>query len=156
MEKRHGILLAALVGLALLTAACGNSSTSSSPSTSTRVTSGTSKSTATTGASSADDTAAFCKDAATAKSQLLVWTAATPGSPSAAAEPLVQTFQKLAAEAPPAIKPQVQDLETTFVQLEKYDTVTDANTLLQEGPLTTGHVTPDSNALGNYVNANCL
>ena len=54
-----------------------------------------------------------------------------------------------------AIKPQVQDLATTFVQLEKYDAVTDPNTLLQEGPLTSGHVTPDSNALGNYSTAHC-
>ena len=95
------------------------------------------------------------EDAATAKSELLVWTGATPGSPSAAAEPVAQTLQTLAAESPAAIKAQVQDLQSTFVQLEKYDTVTDPNTLLQEGPLTTGHVTPDSNALGTYVNAHC-
>jgi hypothetical protein len=85
----------------------------------------------------------------------LVWATATPGSPSAAAEPLAQTFKTLAGEAPAAIKSQVEDLETTFVQLERYDTVTDPNTLLQEGPLTNGHVTPDGNALSAYVTAHC-
>ncbi len=154
MKRNHGVMLSALVGLALLATACGSSSSSGSTTTSTQGTTASST-TATTGAGSATDTAAFCKDAATVKSELLVWTGATPGSPSAAAEPVAQTLQTLAAESPAAIKAQVQDLQSTFVQLEKYDTVTDPNTLLQEGPLTTGHVTPDSNALGTYVNAHC-
>ena len=92
---------------------------------------------------------------ASAKSKLLTWTTATPGSSAAAAEPLVQAFKTIANEAPAAIKVHVEDLANTFVQLEKYDNVTDPNTLLQEGPLTTGHVTPDSNALYAYAEAHC-
>ncbi len=92
---------------------------------------------------------------ASAKSKLLTWTTATPGSSAAAAEPLAQAFQTIAGEAPASVKAQVEDLANTFVQLEKYDNVTDPNTLLQEGPLTTGHVTPDSNALYTYADAHC-
>jgi len=137
-KPSYGLSIALLTGLTLLATACGSSSASTSTPTSTKATAQT---TVTSGAASAAGTGtSFCKDAAAAKSQLLVWATATPGSPSAAAEPLAHSFQTLAGEAPAAIKSQVDDLATTLVQPEKYDTVTDPNVLLQEGPLTNGHV----------------
>ncbi len=97
----------------------------------------------------------FCSDVTKANFQLVKWTAATPGSADAAAEPLAAAYAKIAGEAPAVIRPQVQDLAATFLQLEKFDKVTDPATLLQEGPLTTGHVTPDSNAIGTYADTHC-
>ena len=155
MKLRHKLYLPALVGLALVGTACGSSSSATSSPSSTVSKSSGSSTTSTTATASASTSGSFCNDVASAKSKLLTWTTATPGSSAAAAEPLAQAFQTIANEAPAAIKTQVEDLANTFVQLEKYDNVTDPNTLLQEGPLTNGHITPDGNALYAYADAHC-
>ena len=155
MHRRGWLSLVVVSGLLVLAAACSSSHTSASSPLSSTTTSAAARATSTTGAASSQPGGSFCKDVASAKSQLLAWTTATPGSSAAAAEPLAHAFQTIAGEAPAAVKSQVQDLAATFVQLEKYDTVTDPNTLLQEGPLTNGHVIPDSNALGTYADAHC-
>ena len=146
--------------LALLAAACGSSSSHSSATTNTTPT--TLATTTSLAASSPSSTApaatgggSFCADVAAAKPKILTWTTATPGSPDAAAEPLAAAYGAIAAEAPAQVKAAASDLAATFVKLEKYDKVTDPNTLLQESPLTNGHITPDGNAIAAYASAHC-
>jgi hypothetical protein len=156
MSTSTRLCILVVVPLAMLAAACGSSSSSKASGT----TSTTSQPSTTTSASGSSTTAAgssssFCSDFAAEKSQLLTWSTSAPGSPAAAADPLATAYQKIAAEAPGAVKAAATDLASTFKQLEKYDNVSDPNTLLQEGPLTTKHVIPDSNTIATYVAAHC-
>jgi hypothetical protein len=152
--------LSALVVPLTVLAACGSSSSNSSATTKATVTTIATSTSSTASSPSSTAPAAprggsFCTDVAAAKQKILTWTTATPGSADAAAEPLAAAYQTIAAEAPAEVESAASDLAATFVKLEKYDKVTDPNTLLQEGALTNGHITPDGNAIAEYAAAHC-